>query len=88
MNDRDNEQFAEISQRLEDAFRKSERDIKVSAMVVGNEVGFPRRVVDENGRPDEPESFSEAYDLACHLLSADSCSAEEDGPYVWFSKRE
>lgn len=86
MNSLSSDQFRSITGGLQEAFDATDRDIVLSAIVIGEEVGFPERVTSENGRAGEPESFSSAYDIACRILSADRCTATKKDGYVWFSQ--
>jgi len=61
--------------------------LAVSAIVMGNSIGYPRRLVEEEGeiRDGELEGFDELYDYAQEILQAEDLDIEKDDEYIWFS---
>lgn len=62
--------------------------LAVSAIVMGNSIGYPRRLVEENGeiREGELEGFDELYDYAQDILQTEDLTIEKDEQYIWFKK--
>jgi hypothetical protein len=61
--------------------------VSVSAMVLGDRIGYPRRVVEEDGKTNDGElkDFDEAYDFASTLFQTTDIGVEKDDKYVWFT---
>lgn len=64
-------------------------DMAVSAIVMADEIGYPKRIVDPEGetREGEHNNFNEAYDYACNLFGVDHVEVEEEENYVWFTTK-
>ncbi len=64
--------------------------LAVSAIVMGDSIGYPRRLVEENGeiREGELEGFDELYDYAQDILQTEDLTIEKDEKYIWFKKSE
>lgn len=62
-------------------------DMAVSAIVMPNQIGYPKRIVDPEGesRDGEHRNFDEAYDYACSLLGVDEVKVDREKEYVWFT---
>ena len=62
--------------------------LAVSAIVMGDSIGYPRRLVEENGeiREGELEGFDELYDYAQDILQTEDLTIEKDEQYIWFKK--
>lgn len=67
-----------------------EEKVAVSGVVVGDSIGYPKRVVKNGGETKDGElsGFDEAYDYACSLFKSDSIEVEEDEHFIWFTKDE
>lgn len=67
-----------------------EIDMAVSAISMPGEIGFPKRVLSDEGeiREGEHENFDEAYDYACRLLEVEDLDIEKEEDFVWFTKSE
>lgn len=61
--------------------------LSVSALVMGDSIGYPRRVVEDEGESHDGEhkNFDEAYDYAQKLFGVDDLEVEKDEQYVWFT---
>jgi len=77
-------------QKLAESIEENDEvPVSVSALVYGDEVGYPERIVnpDQSSRPGEHKNFDEAYDFACEILDVDNCEVDrDDDGYVWFKK--
>lgn len=76
----------ELAQKISDM--EDGNDLAVSAVAVGNAIGYPTRVLDEEqeSREGEHSGFDEAYDFACDLLDSDECEVEQEDGMFWFTE--
>lgn len=80
----------EVIQELTDKISEDDDlPLAVSAIVMGDSIGYPRRLVEENGeiREGELEGFDELYDYAQEILQAEDLEIEKDEQYIWFSSK-
>jgi len=78
----------EVIQELTDKISEDDNlPLAVSAIVMGDSIGYPRRLVEENGeiREGELEGFDELYDYAQDILQTEDLTIEKDEQYIWFS---
>jgi hypothetical protein len=80
--------MSSLANKIAGGLEKSDVPVAVSAIVLGNSIGYPRRVVEQDGETHDGEhsNFDEAYDFACKLLGTDEVEVEQDEKYVWFTK--
>lgn len=80
----DNELANDIAKKITE---HEDSSFAVSAIVVGDSIGYPRRVVEDDGESHDGEhkTFDEAYDYACSLFGSSEVSVEEEDDYVWFT---
>lgn len=66
---------------------QDDQSVAVSALVLGDRIGYPRRVVSEDGDTHDGElkSFDEAYDFASQIFDTNEIAVEEDEEYIWFT---
>lgn len=78
----------DLALKLAEQISEADESIAVSAVVVGDSIGYPARILDEDeeSRDGEHNGFDEAYDFACELFEADECEVERDGDMFWFTK--
>lgn len=80
----------EVIQELTDKISEDDDlPLAVSAIVMEDSIGYPRRLVEENGeiREGELEGFDELYDYAQEILQAEDLEIEKDEQYIWFSSK-
>ena len=77
-----------LPNEIANGIENSDMPMSVSAIVLGNSIGYPKRVVEQDGETHDGEhsSFDEAYDFACELFGTDDVEVEQDEKYVWFTK--
>ena len=60
-------------------------DVAVSAIVLQNEIGYPKRLLEGDTHEGELEGFNEIYDFACELFGTEDVEIEEEDKYIWFT---
>jgi hypothetical protein len=60
--------------------------VSVSAMILSDRIGYPKRVVSEKeeSHDGEMKDFDEAYDFASNIFDTSDISIEKDEQYIWF----
>lgn len=61
--------------------------VAVSALVLGDRIGYPRRIVSDSGETHDGEisGFDEAYDFASEIFGTTDIVVEKDEKYIWFT---
>lgn len=67
----------------------SDEPMAVSAVVLSDCIGYPKRLVEDDGESHdgELEGFDEVYDYACELFDTEDIEIEKDDKYVWFTDK-
>jgi hypothetical protein len=79
--------MSDLLNSVADGISDSDLPMSVSAVVTADSIGYPRRVVSEDGETHDGElkGFDEAYDYACSLFDVDEVDVEKDDQYIWFT---
>lgn len=77
-----------LPNKVAEGIENSDLPATISAVVMSDSIGYPKRIIEDDGDTHEGEhsSFDQAYDYACTILDTDEVSVDKDETYVWFSK--